>query len=114
MVPAYWCHEGKRIEVFVHLMPLPEHKAREARRQARHKAKLKGRSVNKLTRLLCGWTLILSSVLSPILDTTTVAVLYRSRWQVELLIKRLKSLIKIDQLRARKDGQLAELYLHGK
>jgi len=33
---------------------------------------------------------------------------------VELLIKRMKSLLQIDELRARKGSQLAELYLHGK
>lgn len=114
MVPAYLCHADKRIEVFVHLIPLPEQKACEARRKARLKAKKKGRSLNALTRLLCGWTLILTSVPPQILDTQTVAALYRARWQVELLIKRLKSLLKIDELRARKDSQLAELYLHGK
>ncbi len=114
MMPVYLCHGDKRIEVYVHLIPLPEQKAKEARRQARHKAKNKGRSLNKLTRLLCDWTLILTSVPPQILDTQTVAALYRARWQVELLIKRLKSLLKVDELRARKDGQLAELYLHGK
>ena len=33
---------------------------------------------------------------------------------MELVIKRLKSLLHVDRLRARKDSQLAELYLHGK
>ena len=36
------------------------------------------------------------------------------RWQVELAIKRLKSLLNIDQLRAKKNSALADLYLHGK
>ena len=40
--------------------------------------------------------------------------LYRVRWQVELVIKRLKSILNINQLRARKDGLLADLYLNGK
>lgn len=40
--------------------------------------------------------------------------LYRVRWQIELVIKRLKSILHIDQLRARKDSLLADLYLHGK
>lgn len=114
MVPAYLCHDNKRIQVFVHLAPLPEPKAREARRNARQKAKKKGRSLNRLSRLLCGWTLILTSVPAQVLDTRTVAALYRARWQVELVIKRLKSVLKIDELRARKGSQLAELYLHGK
>ncbi len=38
------------------------------------------------------------------------------RWQVEveLVIKRLKSLLDIDRLRARKNSKLADLYVHGK
>ena len=40
--------------------------------------------------------------------------LYRLRWPVELAIKRLKSLLNIDQLRARKNSALADLDLHGK
>lgn len=114
MVPAYLCHENKRIEVFVHLMPLPEQKAKEARRRARRQARKKGRNITRKTLLLCSWVLILTSVPPQLLDTQTVAALYRTRWQVELVIKRLKSLLKVDELRARKDSQLAELYLHGK
>jgi hypothetical protein len=49
-----------------------------------------------------------------VLNTETIAALYRLRWQVELVIKRLKSLLDIDCLRARKDSDLAELYLYGK
>ena len=40
--------------------------------------------------------------------------LYRVRWPVELVIKRLKSILNIDHLRARKNSALADLYLHGK
>lgn len=114
MVPAYLCHDNKRIDVFIHLIPLPEHKAREARRRARQQAKKKGRSITRKTLFLCSWVLILTSVPPQLLDTQTVSALYRARWQVELVIKRLKSLLKVDELRARKDSQLAELYLHGK
>jgi IS4 transposase len=48
------------------------------------------------------------------LPTATLAALYRVRWQAELAIKRLKSLLDIDRLRAREHSALAELYLHGK
>ena len=49
-----------------------------------------------------------------VLPTATVMGLYRLRWQVELAIKRLKSILNIDQLRAKKNSALADLYLHGK
>jgi hypothetical protein len=38
---------------------------------------------------------------------------YRLRWQIELLFKRLKSLLALDNLRS-KDNQLAQTYLLGK
>ncbi|WP_198245662.1 transposase [methane-oxidizing endosymbiont of Gigantopelta aegis] len=68
----------------------------------------------KKTLYLSEWVLILTSVPVELLSTETAAALYRVRWQVELVIKRLKSLLAINQLRARKDSQLAELYLQGK
>ncbi len=43
----------------------------------------------------------------------TVAALYRVRWQVEPVIKRMKSVLDIDKLRARENSILAELYLPG-
>jgi IS4 transposase len=36
------------------------------------------------------------------LDTQTASAVYRVRWQVELLIKRLKSLLDIDLLKSKK------------
>ena len=49
-----------------------------------------------------------------VLPAETVMALYRVRWQVELAIKRLKSILNMDHLRAKKDSVLADLYLHGK
>ena len=64
--------------------------------------------------MLSDWVLIFTSLPESSLDTKSIAELYRVRWQVELVIKRLKSLSDIDRLRARKDSKLADLYLHGK
>ena len=40
--------------------------------------------------------------------------LYRCRWQVELAIKRWKSVLDVDALRAKANSPLAEVWLHGK
>lgn len=58
--------------------------------------------------------LVLSTLPPTVLDTDTVLALYRVRWQVELTIKRWKSLLDLDQLRAREASPLAPLWLHGK
>lgn len=40
--------------------------------------------------------------------------LYKARWQIELSIKRLKSILTIDLFRVKKDSKLTEVYLLGK
>lgn len=112
--PVYLCHGNKRIEATVHATPLPEEKAVEARRRTRQTAAKKGRTPKQETLYLSGWVLVLTTIPTTILNTETIATLYRLRWQVELVIKRLKSLLDMDCLRARKDSDLAELYLYGK
>jgi hypothetical protein len=114
MFSVYLCPENKRIEATVHATPLSEDKAAEARRRTQQTAAKKGRTPKQETLYLSGWVLVLTTVPTTILDTKTVAALDRLRWQVELVIKRLKSLLDIDCLRARKDSDLAELYLYGK
>jgi hypothetical protein len=49
-----------------------------------------------------------------VLSAETVLRLYRVRWQVELAIKRCKSLLDLDMLRARQGSPLADLWLQGK
>jgi len=111
---VYLCHGNKRIEATVHAIPMPEEKAAEARRRTNQAAAKNGRTPQKETLYLSGWVLVLTTVPTTILKTETIAALYRLRWQVELVIKRLKSLLNIDCLRARKDSDLANLYLYGK
>ena len=113
-IPVYLCHDGKRIEGYLHTIPLPEEKAKEARRKARKRAKKKGRSASKRVLYISGWVLIFSSLPLEIINTKTASEIYRVRWQVELVIKRMKSLLNIDKLRAFKESKLSKLYLYGK
>jgi len=112
--PVYLCSGNQRIQVFVHALPLPPEQAEQARRQAKQRAQRKGRTASGKALYLSEWVLVLTSLPPELLDTETASALYRIRWQVELLIKRMKSLLQMDELRARKGSQLAELYLHGK
>ena len=113
-VPVWLCHGNKRIRSYLHAIPLPPEKAAEARRAARKRAKDKGHTASDKALYLSEWVLVLTSLPPALLSTNTAAALYRVRWQVELVIKRLKSLLDVDGLRARKGSKLAELYLHGK
>lgn len=99
---------------YLHARRLPPAQAAEARRRARAAAKKAGRQIQARTLALAGWVLIWTTLPPAVLPTATVMGLYRLRWQVELAIKRLKSILNIDQLRAKKNSALADLYLHGK
>lgn len=105
---------GAYIEGYVHACRLPPEQAAEARRRVRAAAKKKGRAVRQRTVVLAEWVLIFTTLAPELLSTAAITALYRIRWQVELAIKRLKSLLDIDRLRAREHSALGELYLHGK
>jgi hypothetical protein len=96
--------EGNYIEGDVPTCRLPPAQAAEARRRLRAKAKKKGRCVQRRTLLLAEWVLIFTTLPPALLPTATLAALYRVRWQVELVIKRLESLLDIDRLRAREQS----------
>jgi hypothetical protein len=114
-LPVY-VHSKKNeyIKGYLHARRLPAAQAAQARRRARAEARKKGRTVQQRTLALAEWVLLFTTLAPEVLPTETMMALYRVRWQVELAIKRLKSLLNIDQLRAKKDSMLAELYLHGK
>jgi hypothetical protein len=92
--------------------PLPPEQAEAARRRCRRAARKKQRTVDRRTLVAAGFVLLVTT-----LDPTTwprddVLALYRCRWQVELLFKRLKSLWHLDQLRAR-DPEAAQAWILG-
>jgi hypothetical protein len=87
---------------------------RPKRRRARAAAQKDGRPLQQRTLRFAEWVLIWTTLPPTVLPTETVMALYRVRWQVELVIKRLKSILNIDHLRARTNSALADLYLHGK
>ena len=113
-VPVYLCHNGKRVKGIVHCIPLPEKQAAQARERTRANSQKKGHQLKADTLYLSGWVLILTTLPTELLDTQAISDLYRVRWQIEIFIKRLKSILNIDCLRARQNSSLAELYLYGK
>lgn len=100
---------------WVHAYRLPEEKAREARRRLKRKAQKKyGGRINQELLYLSDWTLLLTSLSPDKVPAEVVGKLYRGRWQIEIVIKRLKSVLDLDALRARRGSRLAKVYLLGK
>lgn len=113
-LPVQAVDPGHVLRGYVHACRLPPTQAAAARRRLTAQAKKKGRPLSQRALALAAWVLIFTTVPPTVLPTATIAPLYRVRWQVELVIKRWKSILHIDHLRARQDSALAEVYLHGK
>ena len=103
-----------RVLGYVHAYRLPKDKAEAARRACRKRNTKKRRTPKKTTLYLAGWVLILTTIDPQVLSSEAIVELYRLRWQVELAIKRFKSLLDADKLRAKEGSPLAEVWLHGK
>ena len=95
----------------VHAYRLSAAQANVARRTCRQRHK-KG-TPKAATLFLAGWVLVLTTLSPEVLSAQSVLALYRCRWQVELAIKRWKSVLDMDALRAKAGSPLAEVWLHG-
>lgn len=85
----------------------------EARRRQRlyHQASKRGSVPKKAALELCGWTAFLTNVPEEMLSGRETWVVYRLRWQVELLFKRWKSLGGLGRSRGEKEQRLVvEVY----
>lgn len=102
------------VKGFVHAFRLDPKGAAEARRACRQRNSKKGRTPKQTTLFLAEWVLVFTTLDPKLVSAETVLELYRVRWQVEQAIKRWKSLMDADQLRARAGSPLAEVWLHGK
>jgi len=88
-----------------------EQVANERRRRLRKEAKKKGRAVSKDCLHMCDWTLLITNIPQHWLPMDMVRALYTVRWQIELLFKQLKSILRIHQSHTGKENRLrCELY----
>jgi hypothetical protein len=94
-------HEGHRFAGRLIACALPEPAAERARAKERKKAAKQQRHLKEDTLSLCGWFLLWTNLPASAWSDEQVLTLYRARWQIELLIKRLKQLLKLAQLRGK-------------
>lgn len=105
---------GQAIPVWIHALHLSEQQCNRARRHAKRQAARKGQTPRAQTLFLSEWVLVLTTLPPEELSAEVVLELYRVRWQVELVIKRYKSLLDAAHVRAKQGSPLAEVYLLGK
>jgi Transposase DDE domain len=89
---------------------LPAAAAAAARRHAAKTSRKKGYPLNATSRLMAHWVVVVTNLPSDAWSPTEILALYWVRWQEELLIKRCKRLLHLDQLCAH-DRQVAQVYL---
>lgn len=106
--------DEKRQEMYLHAYRLPPAKAAEARRRKIARARSNGITLKKETLEYADWLMVITSYAPDEVRAEEIGRLYRLRWQIEIVIKRLKSVLEIDRLRATKGSRLAEVYLLGK
>lgn len=106
--------DGTRHAVWVHAVRLSPTAAAAARRRCRRAGARGKYTPSAKTLFLAEFVLVLSTVPPSELSAEVVLAVYRCRWQIELLFKRYKSLLDLDQLRARAGSVLGAVWLHGK
>jgi hypothetical protein len=95
------------------LSALPQAAADKARHRIRKMYRKKGKTPDERTLLAAGFVMLVTNLSVLEWPASKVLQLYRVRWQIELLIKRLKSILNLDYLRTL-DRQLSQVYLLGK
>lgn len=82
---------------------LNEASASRARAGLREAQRKQGRTPTAAALELAGWLILLTNAPVEKLPTAAVAYLYRVRWQIELVFKQCKSVLRLDQTEARKN-----------
>lgn len=105
------CHGKNPINMRLIILPKPEAAKSLAIKKARRGASRKGNALDPKTELAAGFLMILTSLEESEYSDQKLLEMYRMRWQIELMIKRMKSLINIDNLPA-KEERLAKAWIY--
>jgi len=77
---------------------LGEEQAARRRAQLREKCRTRGRQPTEEALELAGWLILFTNAPADLLPTPAVGFFYRVRWQVELIFKQFKSVLRLDVL----------------
>jgi hypothetical protein len=97
-----WCRwAGQRYPVRLVAAKLDATATRCARHRARRKAQKAGRTITAPTLAVAGWLLLITTLAVATWATADVLYVYRARWQVELVFKKMKQLLRLNQIRSK-------------
>ncbi len=96
-----WCRwAGQRYPVRLVAAKLDPTATRRARRRVRRKAQKAGRTITAPTLTVAGWLLLITTLDAATWSAPDVLYVYRARWQVELVFKKMKQLLRLNQIRS--------------
>jgi hypothetical protein len=90
---------GQRQAIRVVAGALPPEKAELARCRKRKAAQKHGRTISEDTLLAAGWAILVTNLPCDLWPAKAILRLYRARWQIELVFKRMKQILQLNQLR---------------
>lgn len=97
-----WCRwAGQRYSVRLVAAKLDPTATRRAKRRARRKAHKAGRTITAPTLAVAGGLLLITTLDAATWATADVLYVYRARWQVELVFKTMKQLLRLNQIRSK-------------
>ena len=99
--------QGERTQVRVIIRRFSEEEASKAREQLRKKARKNGQSVSEQAWKAAGWLWLVTTLPAQTWGAPDVLRLYRARWQIELVYKRMKQLLKLGRV-ASKQREMVE------
>jgi hypothetical protein len=106
-------HDVPALPVRVVAVRKSEAAAAESRKKILKTAARRQRTVDPRSLEFAAYVLVITSLDSDTLPSEDVLEIYRFRWQIELVFKRLKSLLDLDGLPA-KDPSLASTFIYSK
>ena len=77
---------------------LPQENANRRRAQLREKCRTKGRQPTAQGLELAGWLILLTNAPGQLLPASALSYVYRVRWQIELVFKQYKGVLRLDVL----------------
>jgi hypothetical protein len=103
---AYCVHNKQRYSVRVIACKLPPEQAGLARKRAEKRAQKKGRPVSLNSLVLAGWVLLITTLEATDWPAEAILRLYRVRWQIELLFKRIKQMLNMHQIQCKRQDSV--------
>ncbi len=91
--------ESQKLKISLVFFKLSEEKSNLNRMNAKKNAKKnnKSKTPTKITLALAGWRIYITNIEADVLSLKDIASIYRVRWQVELIFKNYKSIMKLDK-----------------